>query len=237
MAGSGSGTQIPPVSTPTISVDNWFNDVIPAAQLCPNAVIRKEIVNACREFCRRTNLWIQDLLPISIVADQAEYALTVSGADIVAGERATVEGNADPLGAVSEQALDADERETEYWRTRTGELSEVKRYFVTPLYYIRLVYIPNTALADGLLVACSVMPLEASTEVPLFLFNEFKEIIANGARGRLKLMPNMPWTDLRLGAGFYDLFEQGIFSGRQKKFTGFQKVKTRDIIRTHYHDF
>jgi hypothetical protein len=222
----------------TISVDNWLDELIPAAQLCPNPIIRKDIVNACREFCRRTELWTQDLPAISIVADQSEYPLTTTGADIVGGNRATIVGNADPLSPVSEEALDEDEREAEFWRTKTaGSLSEVTRYFVTSNYDIRLVYIPGEALADGLNVNVAVMPLEGATSVPLFLYNEFKEVIANGAKARLKLRVDMPWTDLNLGAGLYDLFEQGIFAGRQKKFTGFQKVKTRDIVRTHYHDF
>lgn len=237
MAGSGTGTQIPPVAVPTISVDTWFDEVIPAAQLCPNKIIRKDIVNACREFCRRTELWTQDLLPIDIVADQAEYPLTVSGADVAGGHRATITGNADPLSPVSEEALDRDTRESEAWRPRTADLSDVTRYYVTPLYDIRLVYIPNAALVGGLNVNVSVMPLDGSTAIPLFLYNEFKEVIANGAKARLKLRLDMPWTDLNLGAGLYDLFEQGILTGRQKKFTGFQKVKTRDIIRTHYNDF
>lgn len=220
-----------------ITVDSWLDEVVPAAQLCPTKIIRQDIVNACREFCRRTELWNQDLTAISIVADQAEYPLTLTGADIVSGNRATIVGNADPLSPVSEEALDADERETEYWRTRTGGQAEITRFYVTSDYNIRLVYIPDFALASGLNVNVHTMPLETATSVPLFLYNEYKEVIANGAKARLKLRLDMPWTDLALGAGLYDLFEQGVFLGRQKKYTGFQHTKTRDIVRTHYQDF
>ena len=137
-----------------------------------------------------------------------------------------IDGNPDPLSPVSEEALDEDDRETEFWRTKTaGSLSQIDRYYVTSNYDIRLVYIPGTALTDGLNVNVATMPLETATAVPLFLYNEYKEVIANGAKARLKLRLDMPWTDLNLGAGLYDLFEQGVFTGRQKKFTGFQKVK------------
>lgn len=237
MAGSGTGTPVTPITVPTISVETWFDEVVPAAQLCPNPIIRKDIINACREFCRRTELWTYDLDPISIVAGTAEYSLAASGADIAGGNRATIVGNADPLEAVSEEALDEDTRETEAWRTRTSDLAGITRFFVTAEYKIRLVYIPDADLASGLNVNAYLMPLETATEVPIFLYNEYKETIAMGAKARLKLRLDMPWTDVQVGAGYMDIFEQGIFFGRQKKFTGFMKTKTRDIVRTHYHDF
>jgi hypothetical protein len=221
----------------TISIDNWLDEVVPAAQLCPTVIIRKDILNACRDFCRGTELWRQTLAAISIVADQAEYPLTISGSDIVSGERVTIDGNADQLAPVSEQSLDYDTRETEDWRTKTGAISECKRYFVDENYACRLVYIPDAALADGLHIAVNVMPLETATVVPLFLYNEYKETIANGAKAKLKLRLDMPWTDIKLGAAFGGMFEDGIFKGKQKKFTGFQHSRTRDIVRTHYHDF
>ena len=54
----------------TVSVDQWFPDVVPAAQLCPNPIIRREIVNACRDLCDRTMLWVSKLDAIDVVADE-----------------------------------------------------------------------------------------------------------------------------------------------------------------------
>lgn len=221
-----------------ISIESWFDDVVPAAQLCPNPIIRKDILNACRDFCRRTELWTADITAIDIAADTAEYPLVYAGlADIGGGNRASIVGNAYPLDAVSEEALDEDTREVEAWRTRTSDLAAITRFYVTPDYNIRLVYIPNAALAAGLNVNVYLMPLETAVDVPLFLYNEYKETIAMGAKARLKLRLDMPWTDVNAGAGHMDIFEQGIVAGRAKKFTGFMKTKTRDILRTHYQDF
>lgn len=233
MAGAGTGTQIPPVSVPSISVDAWFDEVKPAAQLCPNPILRKHILNTCRDFCRRTELWEADHLPIDVVAAEPNYPLAISGVDLVGAERVEYDGN--PLDAVSAQALDADEREREYWRTKTTEIPT--RYFVDEQYRVRLVYIPNNALVSGLTVVCSVQPLEGATTVPIFLYNEYKDAIALGTKGRLKMISDMPWSDLKAGAGFADVYESLLIKGKQKKYTGFMHTKTRDIVRTHYHDF
>lgn len=222
----------------TITIDNWMDEVVPAAQLCPNPIIRKDILNACREFCKRTELWTVDLTAIDIVTDQAEYPLIYATADIAGANRAKILGARDPLDAVAEEALEEDTRESgEYWREKTEAPLEIKRYYVTPDYNLRLVYIPDAGLTAGLNVNAFVMPLETATEVPLFLYTEYKEVIAMGAKGRLKLRPDMPWTDIQTGAGYMDIFDQGVFIGRQKKFTGFMKTKTRDTVRTHYQDF
>ncbi len=216
-----------------ISVDAWFDEVVPAAQLCPNPIIRKDIVNACRDLCRRSMLWTQQLAAIDVVAGQAEYPLTVSGADLVGVDRAQFDGK--QMDPVSETALDEDTREPEYWRTRPIDVP--KRYYVDAQYNIRLVYTPNASKTDALVVWAIVMPPQDAVEVPDFLYNEFKETITTGAKGRLLLRPNMPWSDTQLGAGFMNTYEQMLLVAQQKKFTGFQRVKTRDIVRTRYHDF
>lgn len=233
MAGSGTGSTVTPVSSVNISVEAWFDEVISAAALAPNPVIRRDIVDICRDVCKRTMLWTQQLNPIDVVADQAEYDLPIAGADISGVDRAEFDGN--ELNPVSETALDEDTREVEAWRPRTIAIPE--RYYVTEDYKIRLVYIPDADLSAGLDVWAFIMPLSDATEVPLFLYNEFKDLISMGTIGKLKMRPDMPWTDLQAGAGFLDVYERQMIPAMQKKFTGFQRVKTRDIVRTRYHDF
>ena len=92
MAGSGTGTPVTGITVSTISVDQWFADVVPVAQLCPNPIIRREIVNACRDLCDRTMLWTVELDPISVVANTSEYQLVTSGAEIAGVDHATFNG-------------------------------------------------------------------------------------------------------------------------------------------------
>ena len=166
-----------------ISVDQWFADVVPAAQLCPNPIIRREIVNTCRDLCDRTMLWTKELAAIDVVAAQAEYQLTTTGAGIMGVDRAAFNGKT--IHPTSETALDEDESQAgnyNEWRTKTQDAPE--RYFVTIEKKIRLVYIPTTALTAGLKVWAILAPLITAITVPEFLWDNFKDMVSDGARGR-----------------------------------------------------
>jgi hypothetical protein len=219
-----------------ISVDQWFPDVIPAAQLCPSKIIRREIVNTCRDLCDRTMLWTLELPAIDIVMNQAEYQLTTTGASIAAADRAAYNGST--IFPVSETALDEDDTQVDgntEWRTKTTDVPE--RYFVTIEKKIRLVYIPNAAKTGGLKVWVILIPLITAIVVPDFLWDNFKDMVSDGARGRLKSMLDMPWTDLKTAGEFLASYEMQMVDAKQKKHKGFQRVKTRAFVRTRYHDF
>lgn len=235
MAGTGTGTPVSGVSTPTVSVDLWFPDVVPAAQLCPNPIIRREIVNACRDLCERTMLWTAALDPIDVVANEPEYQLATTGANIVGADRAKFNGKT--IDPTSETALDEDDTQEDRttWRDKTTDVPE--RYFVTFDKKIRLVYTPDADLSSGLEVWAILSPEITAVTVPGFLWENFKDMIADGARGRLKSIPDQPWTNLETAAGFLQSYEFQMIKAQQAKYTGFQRHKTRAIVRTRYHDF
>jgi len=234
MAGSGTGTPVTGITVASISVDAWFPDVLPAAQLCPNPIIRREIINAARDLCARSMLWTAELDPIDIVADEPKYQLATSGAEIVGVDRATFAGKT--IKPTSETALDEDTT-IDYlnWRTRTASLPD--RYFTTFDKKLRLVYIPDADLDSGLVVWAILQPEINAVTVPAFIWENFKDMISDGTRGRLKSMLDMPWTDLKAAGSFLNSFEFQMYKAKEKKFKGFQRVKTRAFVRTRYHDF
>lgn len=221
----------------TVAVDQWFADVIPAAQLCPNPIIRREIVNACRDLCSRTMLWTVKLDPIDAVANEPEYELATSGAEIAGVDRATFGGK--KIDPVSETALDQEDTEEGYnatpWREKTVAVPE--RYFVTFDKKIRLVYTPDGDLTGGLQVWVNLIPLIDAATVPGFLWENFKDMISDGAKGRLKAISDMPWTDMNLASVFLSSYEAQMTEAKQKKHKGFQRAKTRSFVRTRYYDF
>lgn len=219
-----------------ISVDQWFPDVVPAAQLCPNKIIRREIINSCRDLCDRTMLWTQDLTAIDVVADEPLYQLTATGAEIGGIDRAAYDGKT--IHPTSEMALDEDESQADNyneWRTKTTDIPE--RYYGTFDKKIRLVYIPDAALTAGLTVTVYVVPLITAITVPPFLWENFKDMVSDGARGRLKSILDMPWTDLKAASAYLGSFEAQMYDAKRKKFEGFQRKTLRSFVRTRYHDF
>lgn len=235
MAGSGSGTPVTPVFEGIINISDWYPDVLPAAQLCPTPIINREIISTCRDLCMRTMLWTEELTPISAVADQATYPLLAAGAEITGIDRASYDGKT--IYPTSETALDEDstQESKEEWRDKTADKPE--RYFCTFDKKIRLVYIPDADLASAVKVWVNVIPLIDATVVPSFLWENFKDMVADGAKGRLKAILDMPWTDIDVAATFLQAYEFAMVKAMQKKYSGFQRVKTRALVRTRYHDF
>ena len=235
MSGSGTGTPATGITVSTVSVDQWFPDVVPVAQLCPNPIIRREIVNACRDLCERTMLWVTQLDPINVVANTAEYQLATSEAEIAGVDRAQF--NSKTIHPTSETALDEDDSQADYntWRAKTIDIPD--RYYVTYDKKIRLVYTPDADLNSGLDVWVYVIPLISATTVPAFLWENFKDMIADGAKGRLKAISDMPWSDMQAAANFLSSYEYQMTAAKQKKHQGFQRGKTRSFVRTRYHDF
>lgn len=219
-----------------ISVDQWFPDVTPAAQLCPAKILRREIVNTCRDLCDRTMLWTLELPAIDVVTNQAEYQLATTGAGISGADRAAFNGKT--IYPASETALDEDDTQiggNYEWRLKTTDIPE--RYFITIEKKIRLVYIPNADLTGGLKVWAILVPEITAITVPGFLWENFKDMVSDGARGRLKSMLDMPWTDIKTAGNFLASYEFQMIEAKQKKFKGFQRTKTRGFVRTRYHDF
>jgi hypothetical protein len=235
MAGAGTGTPITPIPVTSVSLDLWFPEVVPTAIQAPNVVIRRQLADACRDFCKRTMLWTYELPAIDVVANEPEYDLVTTGAEIVGADRAKFDGKT--INPVAETALDEDDTQTDMnsWRTQTTDIPE--RFFITFEKKIRLVYIPDADLAGGLVAWAILQPLITATDVPAFLWENFKDMIMDGAKYRLLSIQDMPWTDMKLAVGFGQSYEFQMTKAKQKKFTGFQRFKTRDIVRTHYHDF
>lgn len=236
MAGAGTGTPVTGIPTTVVSLDLWFPEVVPAAQECPNPIIRRNLADTCRDFCARTKLWTGELPPIDVLANEPEYDLVTTGAEIVGADRAAFDGKV--IDPTSETALDMDDTQSvdeHEWRSQTTNVPT--KYFVTFDKKLRLVYIPDADLIGGLVAWAILQPLITAVEVPAFLWENFKDIIADGTKSRLLSLVGMPWTDLKLAAGFGSSYEYQMDAAKQKKFTGFQRVKTRQILRTHYHDF
>jgi hypothetical protein len=102
---------------------------------------------------------------------------------------------------------------------------------------MRLTFIPNVDIAAGLKVWINIMPFDGALSVPKILWTHYKDTITSGALADLLMIANKPWTNPDLGSAHGVGFSGEFLQGRQKKFSGFVRHRTRDIITTKYRDF
>lgn len=197
------------------AITSWLPRIQPQVPGCPNPVIKKYLIDVLRDFCEETQLWENnELTAISLVADQADYALSSLSGDIVAIDSAEIDEV--PIKPITLFELNS---QFHNWRHTTTR---------RPLNYLQtasssnitLVYTPSEALTDGLVVWVSLKPLETATTVEDFLWKEYRDAIANGTVGMLKMVDGMPWSDMQSGMIKYATYEAVRDTAKAKKIRG-----------------
>ena len=196
------------------AITEWIPKIATAAPLCPMQTLKEMIIETCRDFCHQTQLWNNNALTaIDIVDETADYDLASLSGDIVTVDAVQVNGKTATYTTIEE--LD---RLLPYWRDQEA---------VDPAWYvfgmadsIKLVYTPSADETAGLEVWVTLKPLESATTVQDFLYRDYKDTIAMGAKGLLMQIDDMPWTDTAKGAAFFAAYENARDTAKIKRFTG-----------------
>ena len=208
----------------TVPLTQWYDRVAAGLRLCPNPLIKKELIDVLRFFCKETCLWYEQLEDIDTVAEQASYALTSSNGDVASIRRAELSGVR--LDPTSETVLD---RESTDWRTKIGA---VDSYFMGADRNIRLVYKPVDAVTDGLAVWVNLMPLLTATEVEDFIFNDYRDIITLGTRARLLAHPDRPWSAPAAAMAYEEKFMAQVDEVKRDANQLYTPATTRQTLRS-----
>src|SRR5512145_2811052 len=140
-------------------------------------VLDKYILLACREFCQKTKVWVEQLGAYDIEADVSTYALSHASADIISVKKVKVDGEViDPVTVEENFTDDPD------WESVTGTPTQ---YFFDTDNNLYLKPVPVSSITDGLVVWAALKPLLTATTVPDVIFNEYVEAIANGAASKI----------------------------------------------------
>ncbi len=177
-------------------LDAFMSAIRPYAPGCANVTAFTQIRLAAIEFCERTKLWRWED-DFDITGDDAEQITTPYGSVLHELDIVLFEGR--ELDPATPSYLDLHECN---WRTST--LSGMPR-FVTQLELNTIRLVPNQA--GHVNVYGWLKPTADAKQLPDFLSDQYREVIAAGALARLLAQPNQPYSNPNLGAGFGALFE------------------------------
>lgn len=162
-----------------------YDLVLPDLPRCPEALAMAHIRLACEEFYSRTLCKRAVLASISTVADTSEYALTLPEG-YVADKVLHVwldDLEINPIGMDDRDGLDAE------WRTTTGEPSY---YYMPDTENIGLFLTPDAVYTVAAEVA--LKPKSDATTIDGWVYEQYREALAAGAKARLMAMAGKPWT-------------------------------------------
>lgn len=203
-----------------VSFDDFLPEVLPDVIGCPDAQAVIAIRNAAIDFCKRGNFWKEALDPLTTAANVSTYDLDspVNGARVVQIMTLFLDGKM--IHPRTEEWLDAHEEE---WRT----YANVPKWFFQPTPdLLTLARVPDGVYT--LTGTVSLAPTRRSTGVEQFVFENYLETIASGAKARLCAIPKKPWSDAGLATYHAGRFDSGIASASVESAKGF----TRAPIRT-----
>lgn len=190
--------------------EDFFNEVTPYVENCPSIIVKHQVRNAAIEFCQRSGLWRREMDRINIAANIHTYEIntelsvdeTISAIDYAFLTETT---GSTPLGITTEDVLKAS---SSTWRTITATRPEAA--LLTDTENCRLYPIPSEDINDSLVVGVILKPSRDSSGLPDWIFEQWAEKIACGAKAKLYSMKSRPWYDAQESLDEQDNFDMAI---------------------------
>lgn len=199
--------------------DTWLNDLMPHLPGCGADLVAHELKRAAQDFFERSRAWGVLLDEVSVAIDESEVEILPDDTrqSIVRIESAS--WNGEPLEEKTLPVIEVDIGAD--WMDQTGTPT-----VITQLAHnsVRLVVTPDAA--GVLRCRVSVKPSDASLGLPDQLAYKYREILANGAKARLMLMPKKPWSNDNLGALASSRFEDSLGTAKSSAFRAFGSART-----------
>lgn len=191
--------------------------VMPDVPSCPEPMIDDAVRRAAIEFCERTDI-IREKLSFNTVASQDNVVLAPSNSGDVARVYTLMYG---------EEEL-AKTRRTDF--DEDGDKGQPLEYYIELPNTLRLYPVPDVIYA--LVAYVSVKPDRDATTVDDVLFNNWRDVIASGAKARLMMMSKQPWYDANGAAVEEAIFEAAIDKVSHRRATGGVNAPLRS--RAHF---
>lgn len=197
-----------------------FEDILPHilqyAPGCAAPTAEYGIRQAAIDFCERTRLWRYED-DFDIAGDEAECISTPYGS--VLHEIELVQFDGQDLCPTTTAWLDANCRG---WRA--GELTGQPSYLVQTA--------PNTLRvvpwqAGHVNLFLWLKPSDDATELPDFMVDSYRKVLAHGALAYILAMPNQPFTNPSMANNFGALFQGKLDTLMRASSRGQQRGRTR----------
>jgi hypothetical protein len=192
-----------------MSVDwqDYLKEVQPDVSGCPIQLTLNAIRNSAIEFANQTRVWRDDVEDVVMVQGQDVYPLVTlqpNDESVIALHRVQFTDQTFPLSTIPAIHLD---------NARISTTEQKPRWFNQPTPdQIEMFYTPNGS--SGTLECKAILkPTKTSTFGPDFMFNDWLEPIASGAKAKLLAMKR-PWGDKSMVSFHRRLFINGWIEAR-----------------------
>lgn len=178
-----------------VRLDELLNGVTPYCRSCPPGPALVALRRAMRTFCERTELWQEELDPIDLVADQADYTLAYKWLASIVRVLEVRLLSTEEVSAGSE-----------------GHIVALQFYEFTPPETLTLndQIKPQAAVTDGMVVKVVLVPKWRVPEVPEWFIDQWAEPLCARAVWDLKGQASEAWYDPNGRQEWADIWNDGL---------------------------
>jgi hypothetical protein len=184
-----------------VSYDKFLDEVMPEVPGVTLAQAKNAIRNAAIEFCRRSWCWTLPLDAFDIEANVADYDLETPANASVIVEILIMYYNGKQIDPATRGELEALHKD---YRTVTGMPRKFLRNSPDTISFYP---VPTADEAAAMTGTVALAPSRTSSGIEKFIFENWLEVIAHGAKAKLFVMNNVPWRNPQLGTyhqGYFD---------------------------------
>ncbi len=179
-----------------MNLSAFYGYVLPEVSGCPYPVLDVRLVAAAAEFCRETLAWNEVQDPIALIDGVSDYAIDApSGAYVYTITDVWINGRS--LSSLPEA-------------TQSSSTSNEPSHFnaLGDFGTLRVFPVPSSPTVS-MVVKAAYVPTYNATTLPDFL-SRYVDVIANGAKSELMMMPGVEWSNPQLGSYYKQQFQEGI---------------------------
>lgn len=159
---------------------SFYRYLMPLVRTVAEPAADNALRQAASDFCEQTNIWVENLDPISAVANVSEYDLeSPTGSAVALVQSVSFDGR-----VLRPRAMDELDKlyPNAYWPELVG----------VPVIYtqvtdnaIQLVPTPQASVTNGIRIRASLFPDNTATSLPDLLYSRYANEIATGAAAKL----------------------------------------------------
>jgi hypothetical protein len=191
--------------------ESLLPDVLPSVYGCSDPVAIAAIRSSAIDFCTKSEVYQQELDPVTTVAKIYEYDLEPPK-NAVVHKILWLINDGEKLEPVSTGLL---EQRLPDWRDKAN--AGIPKYFVQQsqtLFY--LAPMPATTKVESVLLRAVLKPTADALLLDDEIINNHKDAIVNGALFRLLRTPAKVWTDYQAAQMYAALYAEGVKEAENK---------------------
>lgn len=207
-------------------LSDFYPYILPEVPGCPELTVDVAIRSSLIEFCEKSLVVQRDLDPVTVIAGSIDYDLEPPDGQLVS-KILRVWYKSTELPPVAPDNVDAAEAYNRLFSGANTDRAEPKSFFQKDDVTLSVYPIPKDTVPNGLTIRAALKPTRSAEEFEDVLFQDYAEVIANGAKYRLLSMASKPWTNGPAANVALALFNSGINVARQRGSRGGTRANVR----------